>query len=148
MVGIVIVSHSALLAAGVQELARQMVQNAVPLASAAGIDDAENPLGTDVMAIQDAIASVYSQDGVLVLMDLGSAVLSAEMAWEFLTTEQQANVKLCAAPLVEGTIAAAVQAATGASLEAVIAEAQNALTAKASQLSVDIQVQCHRNPHR
>ncbi|MEQ8957667.1 MAG: PTS mannose transporter subunit IID, partial [Coleofasciculus sp. C2-GNP5-27] len=47
MVGIVIVSHSALLAAGVQELARQMVQNAVPLASAAGIDDAENPLGTD-----------------------------------------------------------------------------------------------------
>ncbi len=137
MVGIVIVSHSALLAAGVQELARQMVQNAVPLASAAGIDDAENPLGTDVMAIQDAIASVYSQDGVLVLMDLGSAVLSAEMAWEFLTTEQQANVKLCAAPLVEGTIAAAVQAATGASLEAVIAEAQNALTAKASQLSVE-----------
>ncbi|MEQ8969000.1 MAG: phosphoenolpyruvate--protein phosphotransferase [Coleofasciculus sp. C1-SOL-03] len=137
MVGIVIVSHSALLAAGVQELARQMVQNAVPLASAAGIDDAENPLGTDVMAIQEAIASVYSQDGVLVLMDLGSAVLSAEMAWELLTTEQQANVKLCAAPLVEGTIAAAVQAATGASLEAVIAAAQNALTAKASQLSVE-----------
>lgn len=137
MVGIVIVSHSALLARGVEELVRQMVQNTVPLACAAGIDDPDNPLGTDVMAIQDAIASVYSQDGVVVLMDLGSAVLSAEMAWEFFTPEEQVQVKLCAAPLVEGAIAAAIQAAAGGNLQAVIAEAENALTAKASQLSVE-----------
>lgn len=135
MVGIVIVSHSAKLAAGVQELARQMVQDAVPLAIAAGIDDPDNPFGTDVLAIQEAIASVYSDDGVLVLMDLGSAVLSAEMAWEFLPVEQQAKVKLCEAPLVEGTIAAAVQAAAGATLENVMAEARNALSSKAAQLS-------------
>jgi len=135
MVGIVIVSHSALLAAGVQELAMQMVPNNLPLATAAGIDDPQNPLGTDVMAIMEAIASIYSEDGVLVLMDLGSAVLSAEMAWELLPIEQQAKVKLCEAPLVEGTIAAVVQAAAGASLDEVMAEAQNALRAKASQLS-------------
>ncbi len=144
MVGIVIVSHSAQLAAGVQELATQMVQgagrsamwpDAPHLAIAAGIDDPENPLGTDAMKVYQAIESVYSDDGVVVLMDLGSAVLSAEMALEFLPEEQRAKVRLCEAPLVEGAIAAIVQAANGASLEQVIAEAMAALAAKAAQLS-------------
>ena len=67
-------------------------------------------------------------------MDLGSAVLSAEMAVEFLNPEQQTKVKLCAAPLVEGAIAASVIAATGANLETVMTEAQQALTAKSSHL--------------
>lgn len=144
MVGIVIVSHSAQLAAGVQELANQMIQGAgtsamwadVPcLAIAAGIDDPENPLGTDAMKVYQAIELVYSDDGVVVLMDLGSAVLSAEMALEFLPEDQRAKVRLCEAPLVEGAIAAIVQAANGASLEQVIAEAMGALAAKAAQLS-------------
>lgn len=134
MVGIVIVSHSAKLAAGVQELAQQM-GGTVPLAIAAGIDDPENPLGTDATQVYQAISSVYSDAGVVVLMDLGSAVLSAEMALEFLSDQQRQNVKLCAAPLVEGTIAAVVQAANGANLEQVIAEASGALAAKASQFS-------------
>ncbi|HAJ61759.1 MAG TPA: HPr family phosphocarrier protein, partial [Cyanobacteria bacterium UBA8543] len=144
MVGIVIVSHSAQLATGVQELANQMVQgagrsiigaNAPRLAIAAGIDDPDNPLGTDAMKVYQAIESVYSDDGVVVLMDLGSAVLSAEMALEFLPEEQRAKVRLCEAPLVEGAIAAIVQAANGASLEQVLAEARGALAAKAAQLS-------------
>ena len=83
-VGIVIVSHSAKLASGVEELARQMTQVLVPIALAAGIDDPENPLGTDAMRIKAAIESVYSEAGVIVLMDLGSAVMNAEMALEFL----------------------------------------------------------------
>ncbi len=135
MVGIVIVSHSAKLAAGVEELARQMVQVPVPLATAAGIDDPENPFGTDVMQVQAAIESVYSDDGVVVLMDLGSAILSADMALEFLPEAQREKVRLCEAPLVEGAIAAVVQAASGADIEQVIAEARAALTAKSSQLS-------------
>jgi len=136
MVGIVIVSHSKKLAAGVQELANQMVQgSALHLAIAAGIDDAENPLGTDAMQIYEAIASVYSHEGVVVLMDLGSAILSAEMALEFLSEEQRTHVRLCEAPLVEGAIAAAVQAAVGADIEQVLAEARGALAAKAAQLS-------------
>ncbi len=135
MVGIVIVSHSAKLAAGVEELARQMVQVPVPLATAAGIDDPENPFGTDVMQVQAAIESVYSEDGVVVLMDLGSAILSADMALEFLPEAQREKVRLCEAPLVEGVIAAVVQAASGADIEQVIAEARAALTAKSSQLS-------------
>ncbi len=134
MVGIVIVSHSAKLAAGVQELAQQMVQGAVPLALAAGIDDPENPFGTDAMQVYQAIESVYSDEGVVVLMDLGSAVLSAEMALEFLPEDKRDNVRLCEAPLVEGTIAAVVQAANGANLEQIITEARGALAAKAIQL--------------
>ena len=137
MVGIVIVSHSEKLATGVLELANQMVQGAVNvpgMAIAAGIDDAENPLGTDALQIYQAIESVYSDQGVVVLMDLGSAILSAEMALEFLSEEQRDKVKLCEAPLVEGAIAAAVQAATGADIEQVLAEARGALSAKATQL--------------
>jgi phosphocarrier protein FPr len=105
MVSIVIVSHSASLAEGVQELANQMVQGKVPLASAGGIDDPENPIGTDAQKVYEAIKSVYSEDGVVVLMDLGSALLSAEMALEFLPPEQQENVFLSEAPLVEGALA-------------------------------------------
>ncbi|MFB2968199.1 phosphoenolpyruvate--protein phosphotransferase [Aerosakkonema sp. BLCC-F183] len=134
MIGIVIVSHSAKLAAGVQELASQMVQGEVKIAVAAGIDDPENPFGTDPIQVHQAIESVYSDDGVIVLMDLGSAVLSAEMALEFLSEEQQNKVKLCEAPLVEGAIAAVVQAANGADIEQVLTEARGALAAKASQL--------------
>ena len=83
MVGIVIVSHSASLAEGVRELADQMVQGRVPMATAGGIEDPEQPIGTDPMKVLAAIESVFSEDGVLVLMDLGSALLSAEMALEF-----------------------------------------------------------------
>jgi phosphocarrier protein FPr len=134
MVGIVIVSHSAKLAEGVRELAEQMTQGKAPLAVAAGIDDPENPIGTDAAKVQAAIESVYSEDGVVVLMDLGSALLSAEVALEFLTPEQQANVYLAAAPLVEGTLAAAVQASVGGNIEQVLHEARGALAVKVEQL--------------
>ena len=137
MVGIVIVSHSAKLATGVKELARQMIQTDIPLAIAAGIDDPENPFGTDALQIQAAIESVSNPAGVVILMDLGSAIMSAEMALEFLPEEQRKKVRLCEAPLVEGAIAAAVEAASGASLEQVMASARASLTSKTSRLTGD-----------
>lgn len=136
MVGIVIVSHSRQLAEGVKELAAQMVQGKVPLAVAAGIDDPENPLGTDATQIYEAIASVYSDEGVIVMMDLGSALMNAEMALELFPEEHQQNVHLCEAPLVEGVFAAAVAAASGSNAEQVMAEARGAIVAKATQLGV------------
>ncbi|WP_392478647.1 phosphoenolpyruvate--protein phosphotransferase [Nostoc sp. C110] len=135
-IGIVIVSHSKQLALGVRELAAQMVQGQVSIAVAAGIEDPENPLGTDPIQVYEAIASVFSDDGVLVLMDLGSALLSAEMAIEFLPKAQQQKVYLCEAPLVEGAVAAVVAAAAGKNIHQVIAEARGALLAKATQLGV------------
>lgn len=134
MVSIVIVSHSAALAAGVQELALQMVQGKINIAIAGGLDDDEHPIGTDPMKVLAAIESVYSEAGVVVLMDLGSALLSAETALDFLEPEQRERVYLCAAPLVEGAMAAAVQASVGASVEMVLQEATAALTAKQQQL--------------
>jgi phosphocarrier protein FPr len=136
VIGIVIVSHSKQLALGVRELAAQMVQGQVPIAVAAGIEDPDNPLGTDPIQVYEAIASVFSDNGVLVLMDLGSALLSAEMAIEFLPETQQKKVHLCEAPLVEGAIAAVVAVAAGRDIHQVMAEARGALLAKATQLGV------------
>ncbi len=135
MINIVVVSHSALLARGVEQLARQMMRgDGCKLALAAGVDDEEHPIGTDAVKVMEAIEAVADGDGILVLMDLGSALLSAETALDLLDPDLAAKVRLCAAPLVEGTLAAVVAANSGASLEQVVAEAQGALQAKQAQL--------------
>ncbi|MEL7638084.1 MAG: phosphoenolpyruvate--protein phosphotransferase [Solidesulfovibrio sp.] len=137
MIGIVIVSHSRKLAEGVLELAEQMARGVVPMEAVGGIDDPDNPIGTDPMRVMAAIESVAGRAdaGVLVVMDLGSAVMSAETALEFLPDAVKAKVRLCAAPLVEGTVAAAVQAAVGASLAEADAEAVGAMDVKIRQLA-------------
>ena len=140
MIGIVLVSHSETLARGVLELMQQMVQDRVPIAIAAGTDNPDEPIGTDPMQVMAAIDAVYSDDGVLVLMDLGSALMSAEAAIEFLDPEQQDNIYLCEAPLVEGGLAAAVTAAGNATIEEVIAEARSALNAKLIQLAPTLRI--------
>jgi phosphoenolpyruvate-protein phosphotransferase/dihydroxyacetone kinase phosphotransfer subunit len=126
MIGFVIVSHSAKLAEGVCELAGQVAQGRVRLAPAGGTEDPENPIGTDAFKVLQAIESVYSDGGVAVLTDLGSAVLSAETALELLPEERRARVRLCQGPLVEGAVAAASLAAAGASLEEIAQEVQGA----------------------
>lgn len=137
-VGIVVVSHSAALAAAAGELAREMAGEKLRLALAGGIDDEAAPLGTDATKVMAAVEEVDDEAGVLVLMDLGSAVLSAELARDLLPPETAARVVLCEAPIVEGLIAAAVQAAAGAPLEDVVAEARAGLSAKAEHLGVDL----------
>ena len=134
MVSIVLVSHSKELAAAVKALADQQTQNRTPIATAAGIDDAQQPFGTDPLEIVEAIRSVWSADGVLVLMDLGSAVMSATVAMDLLEPGQAAVVQLVAAPFVEGAMAAAVQASIGNRLDEVAAAASGALGAKQSAL--------------
>ncbi|MDU7284342.1 MAG: dihydroxyacetone kinase phosphoryl donor subunit DhaM [Escherichia coli] len=135
MVAIVIVSHSLRLAQGVEELALQMSGGDVPLAIAAGIDDPQNPIGTDAIAIMSAIESVWSPDGVLVLMDMGSALLSTEMALELLSEEQRSAIYLLAAPVVKGAMSAVTSAAAGLSVTEIIAEVDLALCAKQQQLT-------------
>ena len=130
MIGLVIVSHSAGLAEGVAELAREMGGEEVPIAAAGGLDD--GAIGTDAARVMAAVEQVRSDDGVLILMDLGSALMSAEMAVEML--EPGGPVTLSAAPLVEGAVAAAARARGGATLEEVAAEARGALQMKTTQL--------------
>lgn len=136
MVSIVIVSHSKKLAEGVKELAQQMSQNKVQIAAAGGLDDEFSPIGTDAFKIKEAIELVDSEDGVLVLMDIGSAVMNAELATEMLSEEIMKRVLLCEAPLVEGAIAAAAQSMVGANLKAVAKEARNGTQGKETLLAI------------
>ena len=129
-VGLVIVSHSAQLAAGVVELAGQMTQGKTPMAAAGGA--ADDILGTSADRILAAIQAVDSPDGVLVLLDLGSAILSAEMALELLNDDQRAHTLLTYAPLVEGAIAAAIESSLGRTLLEVRQAAEK--TAQEAQL--------------
>jgi phosphocarrier protein FPr len=134
VVGIVIVSHSATLADGVAELALEMGGDDARLAVAGGLDAPDRPLGTDAMLVLRAIDEVWSDDGVLVLMDLGSAVLSAEMALDFLDDDRRARVVLSDAPVVEGAVAAVVAARLGEPLERVAGEARRGLLPKSAHL--------------
>src|ERR671930_1452680 len=133
MVGIVIVSHSETLAAGVREVAAEMAGPDVRIELAGGLAE-EGALGTDAVRVMEAIGRADSGEGVLVLMDLGSAVLSAETALDFMTPEQRESVLLCEAPLVEGAVAAAVAARLGRPLAEVANEARDGLQGKVAQL--------------
>ncbi|ACD51037.1 PTS-dependent dihydroxyacetone kinase phosphotransferase subunit DhaM [Clostridium botulinum] len=113
MVGIVIVSHSNFIAKGVKEVALQMAPE-VLIVDAGGTSDGR--IGTDISKITSAIESVYSDSGVLVLFDLGSAFMNTEMAIEFLDDNIREKVEIIDAPLVEGAITAAVEASMDKSL--------------------------------
>ncbi len=126
MIGIVIVSHSHKVAEGVKELADQMAQNRVKIAAAGGVD--EETIGTNAERIYAALQEVAGEDGTLVLLDLGSAVMSAQMAIEMLPDDAREKVVLSEAPLVEGAIIAAVEASIGNDLEKVSAAAEAAST--------------------
>ncbi|EIJ81751.1 dihydroxyacetone kinase, phosphotransfer subunit [Bacillus methanolicus PB1] len=120
-VGIVLISHSPEIVKGLESLLKQIQEN-VPLAIAGGTD--ENEIGTDVFKIKQAIESVYSEKGVVILFDLGSALLNAEMAIEML--EDYPNIKIADAPIVEGAYAAVIEAGIGGTLEEVAAAAEGA----------------------
>ncbi|WP_395022903.1 dihydroxyacetone kinase phosphoryl donor subunit DhaM [Dongia sp.] len=116
-VGIVIVSHSPKVAEGAADMVRQMVGAAVPVAWTGGNPD--GGLGTSVPSIIAAIDQAWSESGVAILVDLGGAETNSEMAVEMLDAEKQSKVVICNAPIVEGAVIAAAEAASGASLDLV-----------------------------
>jgi PTS hybrid protein len=122
-VGVVFVSHSARIAEGLVELARQMAPTAA-LIAAGGTDDGR--IGTSFDLVSAGIAEADAGDGVVVLCDLGSAILTAETALDFLDEEVRARVRIVDAPLVEGGVAAAVAAESGDPLDAVVSAAESA----------------------
>ena len=103
MVGIVVVSHSQKLAEGVLELAKMMAPTA-NISAAGGIEDGS--AGTSFKKISEAIDEVYSDDGVAVLMDMGSAVMTTEMVIESMKARK---IKMLDCPVAEGAVVAAVQ---------------------------------------
>jgi PTS hybrid protein len=124
LVGIVVVSHSAQIAAGTVELARQMAGPDLRIEGSGGI--ADGSLGTDAAAIMAAIQAADAGVGVVVLVDLGSAVLATQTALELLGEDSAGRIRLSGGPLVEGAVVAALQASIGDSLDAVLAAAEGA----------------------
>jgi phosphoenolpyruvate---glycerone phosphotransferase subunit DhaM len=118
LVGLVIVSHSSKVADGTLELAAQMAGDEVRIVAAGGL--ADGAIGTDATRIAAAIQAADAGAGVVVMTDLGSAVLSASTALEMLDEEQAARVRLSRGPIVEGAIVAAIQASVGDTLEVVV----------------------------
>ncbi len=131
-VGIVVVSHSRKLAEAALDLAMQMVhEEPSPVAIAAGMPD--GGFGTDATAVAEAVTQVDQGDGVAILVDMGSALMSAEMGVEF-SGAGEGSVRILAAPFVEGLTAGLVRAVGGASLDEVAEEAEAALAPKLSVL--------------
>ena len=129
MVGLVLVSHSQTLVEGLRDIVAQFGGDEVPVELAGGTDDGR--LGTNAVRITEAIRAVLGpdpavSDGVVLLLDFGSAALSVELALEDLTDEERAVVRVPEAPLVEGAFVAGVQASIGASLDEVAAAAVSA----------------------
>jgi multiphosphoryl transfer protein len=133
-VGIVVVSHSRELARAAVALAGQMVPDgSVRMEEAAGLED--GTFGTDAVRVAEAITRADAGRGVVVLMDLGSAVLSAELALDLVDDGLRRRVVLCPAPLVEGLVVAAVAAAAGGERGTVAAEAMGGLAGKQAHLT-------------
>jgi dihydroxyacetone kinase phosphotransfer subunit len=121
-VGIVIVSHSPEVARGAAAMVRQMVGDDVLCAFTGG--NSAGDLGTDPVKIREAIESVWSEAGVAVFVDLGGAEMNADMAVEMLDPPRGERVRICNAPVVEGAVVAATEAAGGSTLEQVCATAE------------------------
>ncbi|MGK0465483.1 dihydroxyacetone kinase phosphoryl donor subunit DhaM [Clostridium sp.] len=106
MVGMVLVSHSLKVAEGVKEIAIQMAEG-VSIAAAGGTEDGR--IGTDINKIINAIKEVYSEDGVIVIFDLGSAFMNSDMATESLPLYMKGKVEILDTAFVEGSVVAAVE---------------------------------------
>ncbi len=134
MTGIVVVSHSPALAQAAVDFAMVMVHDdGPPLRIAAGTADGE--VGTDAAAIAEAIGDVCDEQGAVVFCDIGSAILSAQTALEFVDPAVAERTDISPAPLVEGLIGAVVTASAGADRERVLQEADQAVEAKRQQVT-------------
>ena len=119
MVNILIISHSLKIAEGTKELAEEMKQNDLKIEIVGGTADGK--LGTDPDQIEKNLKNMDYEDGIVVLADLGSAVMSFNMVKEWLPEKMQKKIKLADAPIVEGAVLGAIEASLGKNLEQVLA---------------------------
>ncbi len=123
-IALLVVSHSKMLALGVVELVSQMAKG-VRIEAVGGMED--GTLGTDSVAISEAMTSLAMEnDIVLTFMDLGSGVISSQMALDLLEDDVKGKVRLVDASLVEGSFAAAVMASAGVELDEILRQAEKA----------------------
>lgn len=124
-IGIVLVSHSQKITDGLKELINQMAKSSgVTIVSAGGTSDGR--LGTSVTKISSAIETMANKSAVLIFNDIGSSIMSSEMARDMLDDDLKAKTQIVTAPLVEGAFAAAVKASTDCSLPEILEEVESA----------------------
>lgn len=123
-VGIVLVSHSYDVAVGIKKLLRQ-VNKTVPIAIAGGAEE-DHEIGVSALKIKNAIEEVYSEEGVAIFIDLGSALINTELALEMLEDKDTSKIKIANTPLLEGAYAGTIQSGIGGTLDEVIKVAEKA----------------------
>ncbi len=124
MISIVVVSHSQKAAEGAVEIAQEMNMGGVRILAAGGVGDGS--IGTNPTLIQAALEEVADSDAILLFADLGSAILSAEMAVEMLDPDVARKVRIVDAPVVEGTVVAAIQAGLSDDVNEIVETAEGA----------------------
>ncbi len=137
MFGIVIVSHSRTLAKSLCELAKKLSGKDIPVSYAGGVEGKDDAFGTDATDIMDAVEKVYSDEGVIIFADMGSALISSETAIDFIDPDKAENIYISSAPLVEGVLSAAVQCGIGSPLKLSASEAEESLMQKIEYLNKD-----------
>ncbi|MFW6001465.1 MAG: dihydroxyacetone kinase phosphoryl donor subunit DhaM [Halanaerobium sp.] len=124
MVSILIVSHSQEIAQGTKELAEQMKQGDIQIKAVGGTQ--EGDIGTDPDAIEAAVNELDKSDGLIILADLGSAVMSVNMVLDWLDDEIKEKIVLADAPIVEGAVISAIESSMGNSLEDILTSIESA----------------------
>lgn len=124
MIGLVIVSHSNKISEGVVDLCYEMAGEDLKIISAGGTSDGR--IGTDPMLIKESIEKTYDGDGVVILADIGSSIMSSELAIEMLEEEIKEKTIILDAPIVEGSIAVSVQASISNDMEEIKKAAEEA----------------------
>lgn len=124
MVGFVVVSHSCKLAEGVVDLTKMMAPD-VPIVAAGGMED--ESYGTSFEKIHNAVEEVYSEDGVIILMDMGSAVMTAEMVIEAM---DGMKIQMADCPVAEGAVAGTVSSRIGMTMEEILSDLEEIGTQK------------------
>ena len=124
MVNIILVSHVKEIAEGAKKLAEQMKQGEVEIIAVGGTADGD--IGTDPDAIESAIKEVNKDDGIIILADLGSAIMSVNMVLDWLGDEVREKIVLADAPFVEGAVVAAVEAGMGNPIEEILESIESA----------------------
>lgn len=124
MVNIILVSHVKEIAEGAKKLAEQMKQGEVEIIAVGGTSDGD--IGTDPDAIESAVKEVNKDDGIIILADLGSAIMSVNMVLDWLDDEVREKIVLADAPFVEGAVVAAVEAGMGNSIDEILESIESA----------------------
>ena len=137
VVSLIFVSHSNELAKSMKKYIYDITKTEVPIGFSGGVGDDFKELGTDPTDIFNLIEEMYTDDGIIIFCDLGSALISSEMAISMLDDDKKEKVKLTSAPFLEGGILAAIESSLNKNIDEIKRELNNSLDAKKSYIDDD-----------